>query len=94
MYQRKGIAVTGSMALGALFGMQPALAQESNVQIYGILIPFLDSAQTTGASPPGTAGSSMVPASSYTGVNAASRARLTSGTSNIGFRGSEDLGPA
>src|SRR2546422_4936271 len=92
MYQRRTIATTGSVGLGALFGMQPALAQDANVQIYGILIPFVDSAQTSGAAAPGTIGASMVPASSYTGVNAVRRTRLTSGTSALGFRGSENLG--
>lgn len=70
-----------------------ALADDTTVQIYGVLIPFLDNAQTSGATAAGTTGGpNMVPTAAYTGVNAASRNRLTSGTSNIGFRGSEPLG--
>ncbi|APV51937.1 hypothetical protein BWI17_21040 [Betaproteobacteria bacterium GR16-43] len=98
MSQYKSFAVAAGLALAGLQGTAHAQQAEQapkdySVEIYGLLIPFLDSAQTTGASAPGTVGSSMVPASSYTGVNADRRGRLTGGTTNIGFRGSRNLGP-
>jgi predicted porin len=77
---------------GVLGGSGLAFADESTVLIYGTLIPFFDNARTSGASAAGSTGSTMVPAAAFTGVNASSRNRLTSGTSNIGFRGSEPLG--
>ncbi len=87
MSKRIALCLAGACAFPAL-----ALAQAGPVQIYGTLLPFLDSVQTTGATAPGlspaTGGASLVPASAYTGVNLPSRNRITSGTSNLGFRGS------
>jgi predicted porin len=76
-----------------------ASAQASDVKIYGTLLPFVDSIQTMGATAPGlspaTGGAAMVPGSAYTGLNLPSRNRITSGTSNLGFKGTftvnEDL---
>lgn len=73
-----------------------ALAQGSMVQIYGTLLPFGEVISIKDATAPGLSpafgGASQVPAARYTGAEFPSQARLTSGTSNIGFRGSEDLG--
>ena len=69
------------------------MADDSTVQIYGTLLPFFDNAKTTGATIGAPAGGpSQVAAGAYTGLNSPSRNRLTAGTPNIGFRGSEDLG--
>jgi predicted porin len=66
-------------------------AQASPVEIYGTLLPFLDNVQTSGATAaglsPATGGASLVAASAYTGINLPGRNRITSGTSNLGFRG-------
>lgn len=73
-----------------------ARAQGSFVQIYGTLLPFGEVLSIKDATAPGLSpalgGASQVPAARYTGAEFPSQARLTSGTSNIGFRGSEDLG--
>lgn len=76
-------------------------AQASDLQIYGTFLPFLDHVKTSGATAPGLSpangGATQVPASAYTGDlgNLPARNRMTSGTSNLGFRGSykvsEDL---
>ncbi len=69
-----------------------AMAETVNVEVYGTLLPFLDSAKTQGAtSPPLTGRPNQVPAAAYTGVNQQARGRLTSGTSNLGFRGNVAL---
>jgi predicted porin len=76
-------------ALGAAF----CAAAHAEVEIYGTVMPFLDNAKTTGATQGvPTDRPNQVPASAYTGVNDASRYRITVGTTNIGFRGAEDLG--
>ena len=73
-----------------------ALAQGSMVQIYGTLLPFGEVISIKDATSPGLSpafgGASQVPAARYTGAEFPTQPRLTSGTSNIGFRGSEDLG--
>ena len=69
-------------------------AQASDVQIYGTFLPFLDHVKTSGATAPGLSpangGATQVAASAYTGDlgNLPARNRMTSGTSNLGFRGS------
>jgi predicted porin len=71
-----------------------ASAQASEVQVYGTLMPLLDNVKTSGATAPGlspaTGGATMVAAASYTGDlgNLPARNRMTSGTSNLGFKGS------
>jgi predicted porin len=83
-----GLLLAAALGFSAL-----AHADESSVQIYGLLIPFFDNGKTSGATAAGTvSGASLVPSTVYTGANASSRSRLTSGTSTIGFRGTEDLG--
>ena len=69
-------------------------AQVSEVQIYGTFLPFLDHVKTSGATAPGLSpangGTTQVAAAAYTGDlgNLPARNRMTSGTSNLGFRGS------
>lgn len=83
-------------AAGPLILPCASFADTSSVQLYGAFLPFLENARISGATAPGlspaSGGASQVPAAAYTGSNAASRNRMTSGTSNIGFRGSEELG--
>lgn len=81
-------------ALAAGIAAALAGAAHAEVVIYGTAMPFLDYAKTTGA----TQGvpsdrPNQVPASAYTGVNDPGRSRITVGTSALGFRGSEELGP-
>ena len=77
-------------ALGAAF----CAAAHAEVEIYGLAMPFLDNAKTSGATQGAPSDRpSQLPASAYTGVNDASRQRITVGTSNLGFRGYEDLSP-
>ncbi len=81
-----------ALALAALFAA--AAHAESVVEMYGTVMPFVDNAKTTGATPGAPADRpSMLAASAYTGVNDLSRWRMTVGTTNWGFRGIEDLGP-
>jgi predicted porin len=78
-------------AIGAAFA--PALHAESVVEMYGTVMPFLDNAKTTGATAAAPADRpSQLAASAYTGANDPARWRMSAGTSNWGFRGSEDLG--
>lgn len=83
---RKPLSIAVTLALLSA----SALAEDSSVTIYGTLLPFFDNIQTRGASTNGTA--SLVAPGKYTGTNQPSMNRLGAGTSNIGFRGSEDLG--
>jgi predicted porin len=81
-----------ALALAALFAT--AANAESVVELYGTVMPVLDNAKTTGATPAAPANKpSMLAASAYTGVNDLSRWRTTAGTTNFGLRGTEDLGP-
>ena len=84
------------LALGVLALPVPAWAQEGEVSLYGTLHPFLDNFRTSGATAPGlspeTGGASQVIADDYTGEDLANRFRISSGTSNIGFRGEIGIG--
>ena len=87
--------------VGASLLPMGAWAQASEVQIYGTFLPFLDHVKTSGATAPGLSpangGATQVAAGAYMGDlgNLPGRNRMTSGTSNLGFRGSykinEDL---
>jgi predicted porin len=67
---------------------------DSVVEMYGLAMPFVDSAETTGATTTApTNRPTQQPASAYTGSNDARRTRVTVGTSNWGFRGYETLAP-
>jgi predicted porin len=65
-----------TLACMALFAAPAAALAQSNVEIYGTLNADIESVKATGS--PGT--------------NYASRNRVTSNSSNIGLRGTEDLG--
>lgn len=89
-----GLAVASALAI------PPAFAQ-TNVTVYGTLLPLFDRAKSDGATPAGTNPATLAtqtqvlqtrPAEPRLGVEQPYRQRLTSGTSNIGFRGTEDLG--
>lgn len=77
-----------------------ASAQASDVQIYGTLLPFVDHIKTSGATvglTQANGGATQVADAAYTGDlgNLPGRNRMTSGTTNLGFKGSfkvsEDL---
>ena len=80
--------IVGTLGLAAC-----GLAHAQAVEVYGTLFQFAEMAKTSGATsqPPADRPTQVSPAA-YTGVNDASRSRLSAGTSNWGFRGSEDLG--
>jgi predicted porin len=67
----------------------------SVVEMYGSVMPMIDSVETTGASPAPAAADrpNQVAAATYTALNDPRRQRVTVGSSNWGFRGYEDLGP-
>src|SRR6266404_4508063 len=69
----------------------PVLAESGNVQIYGTINTDYERVQATGATPAGALAPGQLGATP-TGVNAPARNRVTSNSSNIGFRGVEDLG--
>jgi predicted porin len=66
-----------ALATAAALAAPAAALAQSNVQIYGTLNADFESVKATG---------------SATGVNFPSRNRVTSNSSNFGFRGTEDLG--
>ena len=84
------------LTIGGLGVSLSASAQEGQVSLYGTLQPFLDNFRTSAATPEGlgptNGGASQVIADDYTGEDLANRFRITSGTSNIGFRGELALG--
>ncbi len=94
------ILVTLMAATGMLAAAGVAAADTGNVEIYGTINTDFENVRATGASPVGTAtpgcangtcqmgGSATQPS----GVVEPSRNRVTSNSSNIGFRGNEDLG--
>ena len=79
------------LALGVFALPLSAHAQEGSVTVYGTLQPFLDNFRTSDATPPGLSpangGATQVPLEAYTGEDLPNRFRITSGTSNIGFKG-------
>jgi predicted porin len=80
--------------LAVAIGSVAFAAQAGEVVVYGMAMPFYDHVRTDGA----TVGvprdrPSMTPAAAYTGANDPWRDRITVGTSNLGFRGFEELGP-
>jgi predicted porin len=87
-HMRKSLIGMVGLAVSGL-----ALADDSTVTIYGTLIPFFENVETSGATTSApVGGASQVPGAAYTGINDSARNRLTVGTTNIGFRGTEDLG--
>jgi predicted porin len=85
-------AAAGLIASGA------ALADAANVEIYGTLNTDFENVKATGAtgpgatSKPGCANGTCQMGGTPNGVSEPSRNRVTSNSSNIGFRGNEDLG--
>jgi predicted porin len=81
-----------ALAVASVFAVPlAALAEGGNVQIYSTINVDFEGVQTSGATaagalPPGQLGATP------TGVNSPSRSRVTSNSSNIGFRGSNDIG--
>jgi predicted porin len=64
-----------------------------SVEIYGSLYPLVESISATDATAPAPVERpNQLPAAAYTGTNQGRRTRLTLGTSNIGFRGTIDIG--
>jgi predicted porin len=71
----------------------PALAQESGTQIYGTLnvdVESVEARDATAAAPLPAGSLGVAP----TGVNVPRRSRVTSNSSNLGFRGTERISPA
>jgi len=86
--QKQDKPVAPAAAPAAPNGMASVLAK-TEVEVYGTLVPFVDHAETTGATATAPAGRpTQVAAGAYTGANQPGRERITVGTSNIGFRGS------
>jgi predicted porin len=81
------------LALAAVSALAtPLLAQaESSVQIYGTINTDLESVKADGATAAGPLAPGQLGAAPN-GVNVPERYRVTSNSSNIGFRGNEDLG--
>ena len=68
-------------------------AQSANLQVYGTLLPYFDVVSIRGATAAAPVnGATQVPKSAYTGAQLSSMARVTPGTSNLGIRGSEEIG--
>jgi predicted porin len=79
-------------ATAAALATQAYAAPDSVVEMYGTLLPFLDDAQTTGATTTVPSGKpTMLGTAAYTGVNDPSRTRISVGTTNWGFRGYEQI---
>src|SRR5688572_9299956 len=79
------------LALGGLTLSLSASAQEGELTLYGTVLPYVENFRTDGATAQGltpeTGGATQVTLDDYTGDNLPNRFRMTSGTSNIGFRG-------
>jgi len=87
------LATLGLMA-SAIIYVSPAAAQdgpddEISVEFYGTLLPFFENVRATGATSPlnFNSRSEIAPNGVHSGVDHEARFRMTSGTSNIGFRG-------
>lgn len=87
------LATLGLLATTVIY-VSPAaaeggLADGINVEFYGTLLPFFENVGTSGAtsSVGFQTGTSLLGNDGHTGINHERRFRMTSGTSNIGFRG-------
>lgn len=92
------VALVGASVVPRLVAGQPAPPPEPIplVEIYGTVVPFLEVAHTTSATPPNhimpdVDGASQV--ANYTGVNLPARGVMDPGVTNIGFRGGVELLP-
>lgn len=80
--------------LAAALASFGATSSHAVVEMYGTVMPFFENVHTSNATRAAPANRpDMVPASAYTGANDLSRNRISSGTSNWGFRGDEELAP-
>lgn len=90
MISRRSLALLAALLLPAA-----ASALEGDLTIYGTMMPFLDNARVSDPTRPGLSpaagGATQVAESAYTGVSIPQRFRLSSGTSNIGFKGGFDV---
>ena len=81
-----------ALAVASVFATPlSVLADSSNVQIYGTINQDVESVRATGASSAAALAPGQLGATP-TGVNVPGRNRLTTNSSNLGFRGAEDLG--
>src|SRR5687767_11285587 len=81
-----------TLAVAAALGAPAAvLAQGTNVTIYGTLNADFERVEAKGTSQ-GIAGNSVIGAQPATSPEFEGRQRVSSNSSNIGFRGTEDLG--
>ena len=78
-------------AVAACFATAAQAASE--VVVYGVLMPFVENVKTSDATQGAPSDRpSLLPATAYTGVNDSPRTRITVGTTQLGFRGFEDIG--
>lgn len=85
-----------ALAISQLF-VPCVFAQGSSVTVYGTFNVDFENVERDGATNPPDAGNNLVPSSAVagspiTGADLESRNRVSSNSSNIGFRGTEDLG--
>jgi predicted porin len=78
--------------LAAALALASSAQAASVVEMYGTVMPFFESAKTSGATTSSADRPAQLSAAAYTGVNDPSRYRITAGTSQWGFRGYEDIG--
>ena len=85
------LTTLGWMAAAIIYG-SPAAAEEDDgitVEVYGTLLPFFENVGSSGAT--SSVGlqtqTDLLATAAHTGINHERRFRMTSGTSNIGFRG-------
>ncbi|MBC8021614.1 MAG: porin, partial [Burkholderiales bacterium] len=86
---------TSNRLLAAALTLAGSAQAASVVEMYGTVVPFFDSAETRNATTPAPTADrpSQLTAAAYTGANDLRRTRITVGTTNLGFRGYEDLAP-
>ena len=86
------LTTLGWLAAALIYGSPAVAADEDDgitVEVYGTLLPFFENVGSTGATQ--AAGfetrTNLLGTGAHTGINHERRFRMTSGTSNIGFRG-------
>jgi predicted porin len=93
--EKRAAAVPAAPAVAASNGKLPVMtAGPFSVDIYGLLLPFVSPIQQTNSTYPApTIGPNQVPASAYSAATNGKRTAVTSGSSNLGFRGSYAFSP-
>jgi predicted porin len=83
------LATLGLTASAVILTLPAAAEDRLDMEVYGTLMPYFENVGTSGAtSPVGfTTGTSLLSAGAHTGIDHERRFRMTSGTSNLGFRG-------